>query len=57
MLRDGTSDAVAECVDMMDWYRRCLEDVLDGRPVRNLDEAKAGYDKARDELLRLCGAT
>lgn len=43
---------LAELVDQMDWYRRCLEDVQDRKPVRGLGEAKAGYDRARDELLR-----
>lgn len=31
-----------------DWYRRCLEDVIDRRVVRGLDEARAGYDSAFD---------
>lgn len=46
---------LAELVDVMDWYRRCLEDLQDGRAVRNLDEAKAGYDSAHAELLRYGG--
>ena len=35
-----------EYVEAADWYRRCLEDVQDGRVVRGLGEAKAGYDAA-----------
>lgn len=37
---------------MIDWYRRCLEDLHDRRPVRNLDEAKAGYDSVMDKVLK-----
>lgn len=48
------SDA-ADVVDRIDWYVRCLEDVQDGRVVRGLAEAKAGYDSARDELNLLLG--
>lgn len=50
-----TRSRVAAYVDQMDWYRRCLEDVADGRPVRNLDVAKASYDRAREGLLRYAG--
>lgn len=39
-----------EALDMIDWYRRCLEDVQDGRPVRNLAEAKRGYDRGYEHL-------
>lgn len=41
-----------------DWYRRCLEDVVDRRRVVGLDEARAGYDHALDaatERLREVG--
>lgn len=35
-------------VECADWYRRCLEDMIDRRPVRGLDEARVGYDQALD---------
>ena len=37
--------ALRDFVDCADWYRRCLEDVVDRRPVRGLDEAMVGYDQ------------
>ena len=43
----------AERLDRIDWYRRCLEDLHDGRVVRGLDEAKTGYDSAMEELRDL----
>lgn len=48
-----TQAKLAECLDQIDWYRRCLEDVADRRPVRGLDEAKAGYDVAMHRLRQL----
>jgi len=42
-----------------DWYRRCLEDVIDRRVVCGLDEARHGYDAAFDKVqahLREAGA-
>lgn len=39
-------EAMVTLADTADWYRRCLEDQVDGRPVRNLDEARSAYDKA-----------
>lgn len=36
--------------DQISWYVRCLKDVQDGRVVRGLSEAKAGYDAALDSL-------
>lgn len=35
---------LSDSLDQVVWYARCLEDVQDRRPVRGLDEAKAGYD-------------
>ena len=43
----------AEPSERVEWYRRCLEDLQDGRVVRGLAEAKAGYDSAMDELRAL----
>lgn len=40
-------------LDRIEWYRRCLEDIQDGRVVRGLAEAKAGYDSAMAELKAL----
>lgn len=42
--------SLSKALDMIDWYRRCLEDVQDGKPVRGLDEAKHGYDAAMEFL-------
>jgi len=42
--------AAQEYETCADWYRRCLEDVVDRRPVRGLSEAKAGFDSARDKF-------
>ena len=47
--------SVEELLDVIDWYRRCLEDVQDGRVVRGLGEAKLGYDSAMDELRGVLG--
>jgi hypothetical protein len=33
----------AKALDMIDWYRQCLQDVIARRSVRGLDEAEAGY--------------
>lgn len=41
---------ISEPLDRIDWYRRCLEDITDGRVVRGLAEAKAGYDSALADL-------
>lgn len=40
------AEAAKDALDRIDWYRRCLEDAVDGRPVRDLPEAKGGYDSA-----------
>ena len=40
----------AALISQIDWYRRCLEDMQDGKVVRGLGEAKAGYDSAVDAL-------
>jgi len=50
---DPTKDGIAASVleqylVAADWYRRCLEDVIDKRVVRGLDEARHGYDSAHD---------
>lgn len=45
------TEALDDFVLTADWYRRCLEDIVDGRPVRNLDEARSGYDRAHDAAL------
>ena len=45
-----TAKPPLELLDMIEWYRRCLEDVMRHRPVRGLDEAKAGYDTAMAKL-------
>lgn len=44
-------DLVDSFMDSTDWYRRCLEDVVEGRPVRNLDEAQQGYSRWRQKLV------
>lgn len=42
-----------DLLDAIDWYRRCLEDIQDGRPVTGLREAKLSYDKAVESLRSL----
>ena len=44
--RDRYGEALEAFLIAADWYRRCLEDVQDGRPVRGLKEAKMEYDRA-----------
>lgn len=44
--------SITDLLDMVDWYRRCLEDVMDRRVVRGFTEAKLGYDSAMAELKR-----
>ena len=44
--------SVADLLNMIDWYRQCLEDVNACRPVRGFDEAKHGYEAAMAELKR-----
>lgn len=44
------SEATRTDLDQLDWYRRCLEDVQDGRVVRGLYEAKVGAHRA---MIRL----
>lgn len=51
----GCWDVLREFVDAADWYRRCLEDVNDRRPVRGLGEAKAGYDAALEKARAVLG--
>lgn len=46
----ATVSVFEQYVDAADWYRRCLEDVIDRRTVRGLAEAKAGYDSALDAV-------
>jgi hypothetical protein len=41
-----------DAFDRIEWYRRCLEDVMAGRAVRGLAEAKAGYESAIAELRK-----
>lgn len=48
-------DALRDVLASLDWYRRCLEDVQDGRVVRGLAEAKAGYDSALADLAAVSG--
>jgi phage terminase Nu1 subunit (DNA packaging protein) len=43
---------LAELADAADWYRRCLQDVLDGRVVRGLDESKAEFESALADLQK-----
>jgi hypothetical protein len=45
-----STTSFSEALSMVDWYVRCLEDVQDGRVVRGLAEAKAGYDSAMTTL-------
>lgn len=54
---DAKTRSVPELLNMIDWYRRCLEDVIDRRPVRDLAEAKAGYDRAWADLHILYAKT
>lgn len=49
----ATVSVFEQYVDAADWYRRCLEDVIDRRTVRGLAEAKAGYDSALDAVRDL----
>jgi len=45
------NERLRDALEATDWYVRCLEDIQDGRVVRGLAEAKAGYDSARDAAL------
>ena len=47
-VRGRLERALREYVDCADWYRRCLEGVIDRQPVRGLGEARVGYDTALD---------
>lgn len=51
-----SDESVEAALDRIDWYRRCLEDIQDGRSVRGLTEAKLGYDSAIDELRSFSAA-
>lgn len=42
------AETLREFIDCADWYRRCLEGVIDRTPVRGLAEARVGYDQALD---------
>lgn len=44
---------ILNCLDRIDWYRRCLEGIQDRQVVRGLAEAKAGYDSAMNELSEI----
>lgn len=37
------SETLWAYVRAADWYRRCLEDIQDGRSVAGLQEAKQGF--------------
>lgn len=39
-------------LDAIDWYRKCLEDKEDRRPVLGFREAKLGYDEAFSRVMR-----
>ena len=45
-------DVLDAYVEAADWYRRCLEDVVDRRPVRGLAEAKAAYDSTYRQAIK-----
>lgn len=46
------SAAARGYIECSEWYRRCLEDIQDGRPVRGLAEAKASYQISLDLLYK-----
>lgn len=52
MTVDQAKQRAEQALSEIDWYRRCLEDLQDRRPVRGLAEAKAGYDHGFDVLAR-----
>ena len=45
-------DVLDAYVEAADWYRRCLEDVIDRRTVRGLAEAKAAYDSTYRQAIK-----
>ena len=50
-LLEAVAEASEEYERCADWYRRDLESIIDRSPVRDLAEARAGFDNARDRLL------
>lgn len=57
MPRAERAEAALEgLAETADWYRRNLEDVIDKRPVRGMDEARVGYDRALDAARAVLAA-
>lgn len=50
LMRQSVDLTHDRALDAIDWYRRCLEEIEDGRSVTGLREAKLGYDAAMEWL-------